>query len=185
MQLQAKRGSFLWRSPCTTSGHLYAALARILPNHATTQNFPYHLSSYILRNGNVINIKMGDSEVATEKLLHHISRLGRTNYSHRLLATMNHLILSCRPRWQLPWTPQESSAPLCLSPSHSTWAMFKYCQRHNGPKGRVQLTKVTCLGHTISSYTNHFQDLDQASISKSQSYNTMSTKPKLQNIDQI
>ena len=147
MQLQAKRGSFLWRSPCTTSGHLYAALARILPNHATTQNFPnqlsstqnfpYHLSSYILRNGNVINIKMGDSEVATEKLLNHTST--RTNYSHQLLTTINHLILSCRPRWQLPWTPQESSAPLCLSPSHSTWAMFKYCQKHNGPERWVQL----------------------------------------------
>ena len=60
------------------------------------------LHTYILRNGNVITIEMGDSEVATEKLLYHISRLGRTNYSHWLLATINHLILSCRPRWQLP-----------------------------------------------------------------------------------
>ena len=35
----------------------------------------------------------------------------------------------------------------------------KHCQRHNGPKGWVLLTKVSSLGHITSSYTN----LDQTS----------------------
>ena len=30
----------------------------------------------------------------------------------------------------------------------------KHCQRHNGPKGWVLLTKVTSLGHIASSHTN-------------------------------
>ena len=36
---------------------------------------------------------------------------------------------------------------------------LKHCQRHNGPKGWVLLTKVTPLGQITSSYTN----LDQIS----------------------
>ena len=36
-------------------------------------------------------------------------------------------------------------------------------QRHNGPEGWVLLTKVTCLGHITSSFTN----LDQISSSES------------------
>ena len=56
---------------------------------------------------------------------------------------------------------------------------LKHCQRHNGPKGRVLLTKVTSLGHITSSNTN----LDQTS-SKSQPNITFSRKLKLKNLDQ-
>ena len=41
--------------------------------------------------------------------------------------------------------------------------MTKHCQRHDGPKGWVQLTKVTCLGQITSSSTN----LNQLSSSES------------------
>ena len=43
---------------------------------------------------------------------------------------------------------------------------LKHWQRHNGPEGWVQLTKVTCLGHIASSNT----DLDQISYSEYQPY---------------
>ena len=44
----------------------------------------------------------------------------------------------------------------------AAWLMawiLKHCQRHNGPKGWVLLTKLTSFGHITSSYTN----LDQTS----------------------
>ena len=55
----------------------------------------------------------------------------------------------------------------------------KHCQRHNGPEGWVLLTKLTSLGHITSSNTN----LDQTS-SKSQPNISISTKLKLNNLDQ-
>ena len=49
----------------------------------------------------------------------------------------------------------------------------KHCQRHNGPEGWVHHTKVTCLGHITSSYTN----LDQTSSESHPSTNfKISTK---------
>ena len=49
----------------------------------------------------------------------------------------------------------------------------KHCQRHNGPKGGVLLTKVTSLGHITNYYTN----LDQTSSESRPSTNfKISTK---------
>ena len=42
-------------------------------------------------------------------------------------------------------------------------SFWKHCQRHNGSKGWVQLTKVTCFGHITSSNTS----LDHISFSES------------------
>ena len=50
----------------------------------------------------------------------------------------------------------------------------EHCQRHNGPKDWVLLTKVTSLGYITSSYTNL---LDQASTSKSQPNISILTRP--------
>ena len=80
----------------------YEKLKPLKSGFIDNSNFENYRDPCILRNGNVTTIEMGDSEVATEKLLYHISRLGRTNYSHWLLTTINYLIPSCRPHWQLP-----------------------------------------------------------------------------------
>ena len=58
----------------------------------------------------------------------------------------------------------------------------KHCQRHNGPEGWVQLTKVTCLSHITSSRKNldqdYLQNLHQASTSKFQPNISISSKLK-------
>ena len=61
----------------------------------------------------------------------------------------------------------------------------KYCQRHNGPEGWVQLTKETSLGHITSSYTQilikfHLQNLDQSQLQSL----SISNKLEIQNLDQ-
>ena len=58
----------------------------------------------------------------------------------------------------------------------------EHCQRHNGPKGWVLLTKVTSLGYITSSYTNLF---DQASTSKSQPSISTSTRPSFRILTKI
>ena len=57
----------------------------------------------------------------------------------------------------------------------------KHCQRHNEPEDWVFL--VTSLGHITSFYTN-LQNFDHVPTSKSQPNISISTKLKLQNIDQ-
>ena len=54
----------------------------------------------------------------------------------------------------------------------------KHCQRHNGPKGWVLLTKVTSLGHITISYTN----LDQT-YSESQPSTNFKVSTKYQHFD--
>ena len=60
--------------------------------------------------------------------------------------------------------------------------IYKHCQRHNGPEGWVQLTKVTCLSHITSSRKDldqdYLQNLDQASTSKIRPNISISSKLK-------
>ena len=65
---------------------------------------------------------------------------------------------------------------------------LKHCQRHNGPEGLAQLTKATC--QVISQVQTqilikfHLQNIDQGSTSRSRLHISISTKLKVQNIDQ-
>ena len=57
-------------------------------------------------------------------------------------------------------TPRNKTA-IETKKARKTKPVYKHCQRHNGPEGRVQLTKVACIGHITNSNTN----LDQISSS--------------------
>ena len=67
---------------------------------------------------------------------------------------------------------------------------IKHCQRHNGPKGWVQLTKVTYSSHITSSNTK-FDQISSSEYWPSTSFEistsanmSISTKLKIQDIDQ-
>ena len=70
--------------------------------------------------------------------------------------------------------------PLALTKKLKTWFWIKkHCQRHNGPEGWVHITSCTQILIKF-----HLQNLEQVSTSKSQPNMNISTKVKLQNIDQ-
>ena len=75
---------------------------------------------------------------------------------------------------------------LWANPGYDQWwpcRDVKHCQRHNGPEGWVQLTKLTwwVIQHVQTQILIkfHLQNLDQALTSKSQQNISISTKSKV------
>ena len=84
--------------------------------------------------------------------------------------------------------PQHDFTTASPFPTPLSWQL-KHCQRQNGPEGWVQLTKVYLFMsyHKIKhKYWLFFflQNIDHASISKSRPNISVSTKLRIQNIDQ-